>query len=177
MSQTDLLSLSYDKALDNSSIPSSYDVLTSSFFRRSNDAASRPQLPDTVQVRVRAGHQNFGKAWFKDIGVFVKFGGEDRVRLEEAQSIQAVWRAFNGECMLIPELFGWRRTENVNYIYMSYIDGQTLEQSWPALYEEEKLAMAEQLRSFLDCLRTKILPSAQQLIGMLRHLPLIASTS
>jgi len=60
------------------------------------------------------------------------------VRLEEAQTMRALKSIFPSGEIPVPEVYGWRKHEGYNYIYLSLIPGSTLRQAWPTLQDGEK---------------------------------------
>jgi aminoglycoside phosphotransferase len=46
----------------------------------------------------------------------------------------------------IPEVFGWTEDGGQRFIYMSLIEGKTLQERWYDMNEDEKRAICEQLK-------------------------------
>ena len=103
---------------------------------------------------------------FEDMNLVVKLGDPSRVRLEEALALKAVKQAFPGNEVPVPELFGWRVADNVNFIYMSYVPGLTLRDSWPSLTFAEKESICSQLSGIVDNLRRVKQSTPTPFIGM-----------
>lgn len=84
-------------------------------------------LPSPSAVRARNYDNEFGTVSFPDLSLFVKYGPPYKVSINEARTLQALGRAFpNGE-VPIPQFYGWRCEEGINFIYMSLVPGDTLE--------------------------------------------------
>lgn len=148
-----MVHLTYDSSLDANPIPNAIDFLETQFFREHESGSSR-QLPEPATLRALRPGQHSGNVVFEDLGLFVKFGQDHKVSIEEAQTMQAMRRAFPGNEIPLPELFGWRRRDGINFIYMSLVAGTTLESAWPTLTEEEKASITDQLRNMIDLLRS-----------------------
>jgi len=52
----------------------------------------------------------------------------------------------------VPEIYGWCRDGNVDFVYMELVEGDTLEQRWPSLSAEERWEISKQLRGMLKSL-------------------------
>lgn len=143
----------FDDLLRTELGPASVDFLETGFFRSREAWPNRPSLPTTAHVRDRVGGETAGTVSFPELGLFVKFGPPHRVRLEEAQALQAIRRAFPSDEVRSPELVGWRKEGDVSYIYMSLIPGPTLEACWPTLTFAERTNVTDQLAQMLASLR------------------------
>lgn len=160
-----MATFAYDASLDAQPAPAALDFHDTQFFLN-NASGCSPQLPTPASLRALCPGQQSGTVVLKDLGLFVKFGPYHKVSVEEAQTMQAVRRAFPNNEVLIPELVAWRRSENINFIYMSLIPGVTLEDSWPSLTEKEKVSITTQLKHMVSLLRTLRQHPAQQFIGI-----------
>lgn len=61
---------------------------------------------------------------FEEMGLFVKWGSS--VQISKAQCLFAVYQFLQGD-VPVPEVYGWRTKGNEAYIYMEYVNGQSLE--------------------------------------------------
>lgn len=52
----------------------------------------------------------------------------------------------------VPEVYGWCRDGNENFVYMELVEGETLLQRWPSLSAAERLEIAKQLRGMMESL-------------------------
>ena len=94
--------------IDISSLPDisqpEYDFLDSSFFQ---DDATR-QLPTPAFIFDHRPYGGRGVEKFEELGLAVKYGPSDYLRLEEAQTLYAIRKAFPNAEIPVPEVFGWR---------------------------------------------------------------------
>ncbi|KAH1559497.1 hypothetical protein KXX28_007390, partial [Aspergillus fumigatus] len=84
------------------------------------------------------------------MGLFVKWGSS--VQISEAQCLFAVHQFLQGD-VPVPEVYGWRTKGNEAYIYMEYVNGQSLEQAWPSMGCEDKAGISRELRTIFQRLR------------------------
>lgn len=151
-----MLGSAFENSLRTERHPGTLDFPDTAFFRRqkASSSDSRQELPTPNEVREYAGNADYGTVTLPDLGVFVKWGREDLVRIEEAQSLQAVRRAFPNNEVPFPELVAWRSQAYINYIYMSLVPGVTLSSRWSTLITGEWATIADQLGEFLKTLRS-----------------------
>lgn len=103
---------------------------------------------------------------FEDIGLVVKW--EIEIRISEAQSVYAVHRFLKGR-IPAPEVYGWRTDGDERFIYMQYMHGQTLEESWDLLESTERDTICYQLQAICNNLRQLEQDPSDPFIGS--HLP------
>ncbi|EDP53281.1 hypothetical protein ACP6JD_005091 [Aspergillus fumigatus] len=149
-------------------IPNSLNFVVedSSFFQEWDRLPS----PNEVQARARTQHQHLAGEYsnqnkvrsmaipyvrpppviFEEMGLFVKWGSS--VQISEAQCLYAVHQFLKGD-VPAPEVYGWRTEGNEAYIYMEYINGQSLEQAWPSMGYEDKAGICRELRTIFQHLR------------------------
>jgi hypothetical protein len=146
----------FDDSLRTELRPCAVDIPESSFFRRQETSpnAPGPKLPTPTEVRSYTGHDNYGAVAFHELGLFVKWGREHLVRIEEAQSLRAIRRAFPKNEVPVPELVAWRSEDDINYIYMSLVPGVTLESCWSTLTKAERMTIADELGEIFKHLRS-----------------------
>ncbi|KAF2122620.1 kinase-like domain-containing protein [Lophiotrema nucula] len=141
-----------------------FDVRTSSFFQHHD------QLPSPEEVRSRARAQYLASthwgwktrdvsqgynarpvpAVFEDMSLFVKWGSA--VKITEAQTLYAI-RNSCGDSVPVPEIYGWRIEGDETFLYMEAISGETLEDAWPGMKEDDRLRVCNELRIILHHLR------------------------
>ncbi|KAH9886155.1 hypothetical protein F4778DRAFT_759173 [Xylariomycetidae sp. FL2044] len=87
---------------------------------------------------------------YEDLGLMVKYGSF--LTIAEAQCL---W-FFNRHMKDVPtpEVFGWRQDAGETFIYMELVKGETLEEAWPSLNEEEQDIICGQLRTYVEAWRT-----------------------
>ena len=108
-------------------------------------------MPDEVLQQFPSWERGVIK--LEKLNLAVKFGHSSVLKLEEAQVMIAIRRAFpNGE-VPVPEVFGWRRRGDFVFIYMGLIPGVTLGVAWPSLTEMEKESISNQLAGIIAALR------------------------
>lgn len=124
-SSLELPMFEFDYSLRTELHPCAVDVLESSLFRAREASPENPspESPTPKQVREYTGNENHGSVALTDLGLFVKWGREHLVRIEEAQSLQAIWQAFSNNEVPAPELVAWRSENIINYLYMSLVPG------------------------------------------------------
>ena len=110
-------------------------------------------LPPTADVLAKCPNAPFGIVTYEHLGVLVKFGRPHKVRVQEAQALQALRRAFPKGEVPVPELYGFKRSGDYSLIYMSIVPGQTLRDMWQDLSEAEKDSIASQLGAIVSTLR------------------------
>lgn len=90
---------------------------------------------------------------FEHLSLAVKFGDSSYLRLEEAQTMRAIRQVFVNSEVPVPEVFGWRKHGDQNFIYMSLIPGQTLREAWPTLTKKDKTLIRGDLSRIVRELR------------------------
>lgn len=128
------------------------DFKETSFFSRYS------ALPSPAEVRAASGRVHLNErlpTYFPDMGLAVKWGLV--ITIAEGQCMWA-FRHLLPDIVPVPEVYGWR-TEDVAegrlvYIYMELVKGVTLEERWPSLSTEDKLAISFQLRDMLRRMRS-----------------------
>lgn len=127
-------------------------------FKQSSFFSRYSALPSPADVRAAAGrahrHQR-DPTFFPHIGLLVKWGCSNSIA--EGQCLWALRHILPG-MVPVPEVYGWHTDvgpegyEEV-FIYMELIRGVTLEDRWPNLSIEDKLAISIQLRDILARMR------------------------
>lgn len=87
---------------------------------------------------------------FEDRQLIVKYGSA--ITVAEAQCLWYFNRHMKDR-VPTPELFGWCCDKGETFIYMQLISGETLEQAWPWISEEEKNTICGQLRGYVEAWR------------------------
>ncbi|KAJ5413493.1 kinase-like protein [Penicillium sp. CMV-2018d] len=104
-------------------------------------------------------------AVFEHMGLVVKWGV--LVNIHEAQSTYAVYHLLNGR-VPVPEVFGWRTDGDEKFIYMQYVQGQTLEEAWDSLQPTDRDIIVQKLRMICDNLRQLEQDPSDKFIGLRR---------
>ena len=83
---------SFEDSLRTELHPSAVDFPETSFFRprEASPNGPNPALPTPTEVRGYTGNEHYDTVALLDLGLFVKWGREHLVRIEEAQSLQAI---------------------------------------------------------------------------------------
>lgn len=157
--------LTFDACLRTSPSPEALDFRDTHFFC-ANGSGTTAVLPSPAAVRALRSNDTSGHVIFEDLGLFVKFGETHKVSIEEAQTLQAIRRAFPNEEIPVPELYGWRRSDGINFIYLSLVRGVSLETCWSTLNGEEKTSISKQLEHIVSLLKSLKQPTTQHLIGL-----------
>jgi len=129
------------------------DFRDSSFFSR-----NAVDLPTPAQVRqrhVRVDEKLVSASRprpvvFQELGLLVKYGSE--ITIAEAQCLWFFNRHMKGR-VPTPELYGWRCDGEETFIYMELVRGDTLEERWPSLCDEERRSICRELKGCVDAWR------------------------
>ena len=100
---------------------------------------------------------------FVHLGLVVKYG--PHVRAAEGQ---ALWVIEHFTDVRAPTVYGWFQDGDEMFLYMSLVDGVTLERRWPEMSKNEKLDVSRQLQRMLASMRA--LPWNETHIGPSRYL-------
>lgn len=84
------------------------------------------------------------------LGLMVRYGGD--VTLREVSTQRMVHEQLLGQ-VPIPEVLAWTEDEDQGFIYMSLIEGDTLEQRWNDLNETERQAICAELKPMVKAWR------------------------
>ena len=125
----------------------------SSFFKERR----APTLPTPAEIRAineAAGRStDFHRpppVTIPSLGLFVKYGAD--VTAVEAQTQIMVREQLKGR-VPVPEVFGWTQDKNQRFIYMSLIEGETLQEKWCDLNEDERQAICVELKRMVKAWR------------------------
>ncbi|PWY81890.1 phosphotransferase family protein [Aspergillus heteromorphus CBS 117.55] len=119
----------------------------SSFYRENPRAA----LPTPSEVRAiskkSAGtqHISFNRpppVMISSLGLVVKYGAD--VTVVEAQTQLMLSKHLKGQ-IPIPDVFGWIEDGGQSFLYMSLIQGETLQERWSDMNEDERLSVCQEL--------------------------------
>lgn len=99
---------------------------------------------------------------FPSLGLIVKYGADTTVTEAETQNM--VYKQLNGK-VPVPEVFGWTKDGGQVFIYMALIGGETLEQRWGALNDEERVAVCKELNGMVKAWRSLEQPDQVLYIG------------
>ncbi|KAH8647525.1 kinase-like domain-containing protein [Ilyonectria robusta] len=103
------------------------------------------------------------------LGLLVKYGGD--VTITEAQTQRAVRDLLQGQ-VPIPEVFGWTKDADQIFIYMSLMDGETLQDRWSAMSEVERQAVCQELKHMAKAWRALKQDKYDRYVGSLDIQPL-----
>lgn len=147
---------SSDVELLPSILPSGDSVVfeSSSFFTRRHPT---PSFPSPAKVLTEAIRQSPIPqrctplpVHFPSLGLTVKYGRN--VSVSEGQCLWAIRKLLGGS-VPVPEVYGWTTDDSGVYIYMEYIEGETLEAQWEHFSDEDKGSVCHQLRATVGQLR------------------------
>lgn len=140
-----------------SAVPSKFTTFPESTFFKTNPASALPTPGEVRAINEKTGGIRgtyFNRpppVTFPRLGLFVKYGAD--VSTAEARAIMMVQDHFQG-CIPVPEIFGWTEDADQTFIYMSIIEGDTLETRWPTLDEADRLAICDELKQMVETWRT-----------------------
>lgn len=99
---------------------------------------------------------------FPLLGLLVKYGAD--VTVTEAETQHMIYKRLKGK-VPVPEVFGWTNDGGQVFIYMSLIEGETLERRWSALNEEEREAICQELNAMAKVWRSLEQPDQVLYVG------------
>lgn len=128
----------------------------SSFFKEQR----APALPPPAKIR--AINKELGKirtasfnrpppVMVPSLGLFVKYGAD--VTIVEAQTQMMVREKYQGR-VPVPEVFGWAEDGGQRFIYMSLVEGETLQERWSGMSNNERRAVCKELKPLVQTWRT-----------------------
>lgn len=159
-----------DKIVRISDLPCEENMVfrDSSYFK---DNAGDLPSPEVIRQKATEIHGTCSKSQrpppirFEDLQLIVKYGSA--ITVAEAQYLWYFNRHMKDK-VPTPELFGWRCDKGETFIYMQLISGETLEEAWLSISEEEKSAICGQLRSYVEAWRELRQESEPYYIGETR---------
>jgi aminoglycoside phosphotransferase (APT) family kinase protein len=92
----------------------------------------------------------------------VKYGPS--LSIAEGQCLWAIQKSI-GQEVPVPEVYDWCRHRNDVFIYMQLVEGQTLEDAWDTLAENDRTQIHQQLRHILTSLRSLRQASHESFLG------------
>lgn len=131
----------------------SIDIRGSSFFKSGGRDLPSPTEVREEGIRVNARLARSSRpppVVLKEQGLLVKYGPE--ITIAEAQCLWFFNRHMRGK-VPTPELFGWRRDGAETFIYMELVQGQTLEERWPSLDDEERKLICREMKECVKAWR------------------------
>ncbi|KAG5994853.1 hypothetical protein E4U43_003163 [Claviceps pusilla] len=156
-----------DVRIDVASLPDNaaaeMDFRDTSFFQSGDPSL---QLPSPASILQQHPGKTTGNVRFEHLNLLVKMGYWYHVRFEEVQTLRAMRQVFANNEVPVPEVCGWRKHGNMCSIYMSLIPGQTLDQAWPTLTNEDKGLICADLSRIVGQLRRLVQgPSGNCFVG------------
>lgn len=127
----------------------------SSFFREQRASA----LPSPAEVRALNEASGDDRAasfdWpcpviIPSLGLFIKYGAS--VPVTEAETQVLVRELMQGK-VPVPEVFGWTEDGGQRFIYMSLIEGDTLQSRFGTMDESERQTVCQELRGMVNAWR------------------------
>ncbi|KAI2616743.1 kinase-like domain-containing protein [Hypoxylon sp. NC1633] len=126
----------------------------SAFFKSNRTSLPSPAEVREESLRVRGSITKSSRpppVLFKEMGLIVKYGSE--ITIAEAQCL-VFFNRYMKDQVPTPELLGWRRDGDETFIYMELVEGETMEDAWPTLDQQDQDAICEQLRTCVEAWRT-----------------------
>lgn len=153
-------------------LPSAENIVfrESSFFQKNG-----PDLPSPKEIREKDVRINSYRARssrpppipFEELGLVVKYGSE--ITIAEAQCLW-YFNRYMKDVVPTPELFGWCHDDGETFIYMELVNGDTLEDAWPSLSQEEKDIICGQLRTCVEAWRSLRQETEPYFVGKIMYL-------
>ncbi|KAE8394998.1 kinase-like domain-containing protein [Aspergillus alliaceus] len=139
--------------------------------------SSRNTLPTPSEIRAiskKSGecHISFNRpspVKIPSLGLLVKYGAD--VTVVEART-QMMLHEYLKDQVPIPTVFAWAEDGGQVFIYMSLIDGETLQERWSDMNENERQSVCKELRHMVKAWRALEQDSHSHYIGSLGRLPL-----
>lgn len=128
----------------------------SSFFKERR----APALPTPAEIRAinkesgKIRTTNFNRpppVMIPSLRLAVKYGAD--VTIVEAQTQMMLREQLRGQ-VPVPEVFGWIEDKGQRFIYMSLIEGKTLQERWGDITEDERRAVCEELKHMVKAWRS-----------------------
>jgi hypothetical protein len=127
----------------------------SSFFKERRAST----LPTTVEIR--AVNKDSGDPYttnfnrplpvkIPSLGLVVKYGAD--VTVTEAQTQMEIREQLQGH-VPTPEIFGWSEDGGQVFVFMSLVEGETLEERWSSMNEVERQAICKKLQHIVKIWR------------------------
>lgn len=140
-------------------------------FRDTSFFTRHTSLPTPTEIRAKAQESQHRSpkddrrpppVTFPELNLLVKYGAE--ITIAEGQCLWAIRRILHG-AVPVPEVYGWDTDNGQVFIYMELIHGVTLEDRYDSLIAAEKTAIAQQLKGYIDSLRTLTQDPADHFVG------------
>jgi hypothetical protein len=152
--------------LTPSMIPNSsnFDAKDSQYFKEFTNLPSPEEVRKQARAEQLAGtsldkrrrlHEG-GIQWrapvvvFQELSLLVKWGGE--MTIAEGQCLYGIGLLLK-DYVPVPELYGWRQDGGETFLYMEYLDAQTLEEAWHCLGSDDRVSISGELRIICANLR------------------------
>ncbi|TQB69519.1 hypothetical protein MPDQ_001730, partial [Monascus purpureus] len=103
------------------------------------------------------------------LGLVVKYGADTTVT--EAQTQIMICKHLKGQ-VPVPEVFGWTEDGGQVFIYMSLIEGETLQERWGDMNENERRFVCEELKCMVKAWRSLEQDRHDHYVGSLGRQPL-----
>ncbi|KAI1267651.1 kinase-like domain-containing protein [Xylariaceae sp. FL1019] len=136
-------------------LPSAPNVVfrDSSFFQRNKCDLPTPERIREIDIEIndyRARSDRPPAIPFEDLGLVVKYGSV--ITIAEGQCLW-YFNKYMKETVPTPEVFGWCQDGGETFIFMELIPGDTLDEVWPSLGQEDQDAICEQLKTCVQAWR------------------------
>ncbi|KAJ0413504.1 kinase-like domain-containing protein [Aspergillus carlsbadensis] len=103
------------------------------------------------------------------MGLLIKYGANTTI--VEAETQKMVYDQLQGK-VPVPEVYGWMEDGGQVFIYMALVEGDTLEQRWTGMSEDERVSVCAQLRGMAQTWRTLHHDQDGLYIGSINNQPL-----
>ncbi|KAI0853605.1 kinase-like domain-containing protein [Daldinia vernicosa] len=152
-------------------LPSARNMIfrDSSFFKEHGH-----DLPSPKEIREKDIEVNSFRArsprpppiLFEELGLVVKYGSA--ITIAEAQCLW-YFNKYMKDAVPTPELYGWCHDDGETFIYMEFVNADTLEDVWPSLNQEDQNIICEQLRTFVEAWRSLRQETEPYYVGHIGH--------
>ena len=167
MATNNILKSSAD-SYDHPVQPAITRIFTESSFFTEQRAPALPLPAEIRELNKSSGHHRATSlrrpppVSIPSLGLFVKYGS--KVTVTEAET-QVFMRSQLSGRAVIPEVFGWIEDGGQVFIYMSLVQGDTLQKRFPDLNEDERQAICKELRSLVNAWRSIAQEASDPYVG------------
>ncbi|KAI1905945.1 hypothetical protein LOZ12_006396 [Ophidiomyces ophidiicola] len=146
-----------DTGSDHSCSSSQMKTFPNSSFFKEKRAPTLPTPADIRAINQKSDNvlaTNFNRPQplrIPSLGLFVKYGAD--VTIVEAQTQIMVREKLQGR-VPVPEVFGWAEDGGQRFIYMSLIEGETLQERWRDMNDHERWTICKELRYMVEAWRS-----------------------
>lgn len=137
------------------------DFLDTCYFKHHEQLPSPSQVLADAEQRGDVYLTTTFRRWvmiYPEQGLVVKFGDGSRTTIGEGQCL---WFLKKHTHVPVPELFGWRLSNGQVFLYVQYMQGDSLDSVWDDMDDEDRLRIAKEIQRAILSLRRIKRPEQQ----------------